>query len=195
MYWIRSCSPRFAWPSTAAGSLDQGEQTSKDNDQGCKQATRAAALAHPSLRRSGPFCCARLCGFPSQKLFPVACPVLWGHGCRWKRMGFCGGKTFRWLPWAKHLEGKLCWSCGRLPTHTWWSNITCFLWIDKRSSLVFTALEKARTNLVASANQLPGVDGGHVKRVRPVSHVPICAKSLSGVAQRHPECSGCHIAG
>ena len=129
MYWIRSCSPRFAWPSTAAYSLDQGEQTSKDNDQGCKLATRAAALAHPSLRRSGPFCCARLCGFPSQKLFPVACPVLWGHGCRWKRMGFCGGKTFRWLPWAKHLEGKLCWSCGHLPTHTLWLNITCFLWI------------------------------------------------------------------
>ena len=119
MYWSPSCSSHFAWLSAAAGSLDQADQTSKDIEQVDKQATRAASLVHQSLKRSDPSSRATICGFPWQKLFPVACPVLWGHGCCWKMMWFCCGTLSQWPPSAKRLEGKLCWSCGPHPTHTW----------------------------------------------------------------------------
>ena len=63
------------------------------------------------------------------------------------------------------------------------------------SSLVFTPFEMALPFLLATANEAPGIDGGHVKGVGPTSHVPIASKSSSWVAHRHPERSGCHIAG
>ena len=66
---------------------------------------------------------------------------------------------------------------------------------DKSSSLVFTPLEKSCPILLASANQLPGVDGGHVERVRPISYVPITVECLSRITHRHPESSGGNIAG
>ena len=68
---------------------------------------------------------------------------------------------------------------------------------DKRlpSSLVFAPFEMALPFLLATANQAPGVYGGHVKGVRPISNVPIASKSSSCVAHRHPERSGRHIAG
>ena len=130
MYLSPSCSPRFASLSAAVGSLDQADRPSKGSEQGCKRATKEGSSVHPSLRRLGLVYRARTCGFPSQKLFPVACSVLRGHGCRWKRREFWSGTPSRWPPWAKHLEGKLCWSCGGLPTHTWWSNTPSLAFMD-----------------------------------------------------------------
>ena len=167
---------------------------------GCKRATREGLSAHPSLRRSGLIYRARTCGFPSQKLFPAACPILWGHGCRWKRKRFCGGTPSLWPPWAKHLEGKLCWSCGHLPTHTWWSNTSslafngCFNHVDpgKRFSLVFTPFEMALSFLPATGHQLPGVYGRHVKlsdNIRGNCLKPCLCPLLSGRCPRVRSCA------
>ena len=65
----------------------------------------------------------------------------------------------------------------------------------KPSSRVFAPFEMALPSLLGTGHQAPGIDGGQVEGMMPVSHVPNGLKCLARVSHRHPERSGRHFAG